>query len=692
MVEKIEWFYLDWTKYEFGWWWAEYNAWQWIEIKNWTYYSDMQWPAPDGFHVPLITEWQWVKTIMNWLSLTTWDNWRINLHMPFNGGRSYSDAKVFSRSSDGVGLYWSSSPNETGYNGAGSMVISSDDTWVDLSDRHTYGYSVRCFKNSYTVPDSSWTVIQWTLWSAWIFWNKTEWLISITDWTTGYTMMDKNLWATTVYSGWSALSEANCGKYYQWGNNYWFAWNWSVTTSSTQVDASSYWPWNYYSSSTFITRSDDWSSVKNDNLRWWVTWGVIYDNAITNTWVLSVNEQTGNVTIPIYNARKGISIGDVTINWRQWPCPEGFHVPSVTERSNLRFDTKQLSLTTWDSLRINLHIPFAGSRSYYSAALSDQGSKGFYWTSSPYGGSGWGDHASVVSLNSSDVNVGVYKERAYGCPIRAFKDSYAVPDSSWTVIQWTLWNNWIFWNKTEWLISIWNSSAWHTIMDKNLWATTVYNDWDALTQANMWNMYQWWNNYWFPSTWTYNKTSSTQVNASWYWPDNYYESNTFIVTFDSWSSVQNDDLWWSTTWTITKKNMVSNTGVLSVNGQTGDVTTLHVYELDSSPTIDNIQQIHNLVLEYWWENVIIKRTWDSTYVVWWGDDEYILSFSYQWCVERDAHDTYQWTYHSFKSVFYEPYNWDNFILYILWYKTDYNYSDPKAVRERSIKAKKISVT
>ena len=109
-------------------------------------------------------------------------------------------------------------------------------------------------------------------------------------------------------------------------------------------------------------------------------------------------------------------------------------------------------------------------------------------------------------------------------------------------------------------------------MDKNLWATAVYSDWDTLSQDNMWNMYQWWNNYWFPSTWTISNTSSTQVDASSYWPGNYYSSDTFITWSDDWSSVSNNDLWWDTTWTITQENVISNIGVLSVNGQTWDVT------------------------------------------------------------------------------------------------------------------------
>ena len=111
---------------------------------------------------------------------------------------------------------------------------------------------------------------------AWVFRDVTNWLISISgDWSNWTTISDKNLWATTVFNTWDTLSEANAGKYYQRWNNYGFPFTWTVTTSSTQVDASTYWPWNYYSSSTFIKRGSrpyDWSSVQNDNLRWWVSW------------------------------------------------------------------------------------------------------------------------------------------------------------------------------------------------------------------------------------------------------------------------------------------------------------------------------------------------------------------------------------------------------------------------------------
>ena len=246
----------------------------WYKVKRvlvwWKDYTPMQWPAPAGFHIPLDTEWRWLKTIMDGLELTTWDDYRINLHMPFVGFRNLYSSYITNQGS--YGEYWSSSPRGDGYPNFSFLLYLSSSVSVSSSYR-AHGYSIRCFKNSFELPTSSWTVINWTLWWAWIFWNQTDWIISITsDWTTWYTIQDKNLWATTVYNDWNTLSQANMWNMYQWGNNYWFPSTWNVATSSTQVNAQNYGPWNYYYSSTFITWNNDWSNVQNDNLRWWVTW------------------------------------------------------------------------------------------------------------------------------------------------------------------------------------------------------------------------------------------------------------------------------------------------------------------------------------------------------------------------------------------------------------------------------------
>ena len=235
----------------------------------------MQWPAPDGFHVPLNTEWQAVYNI--WTALggwsSDWTNFWIALKLPFAGYRDRWDSKVFDHGS--YGLYWSSTRYDENY--AYRLNFGSSNISLQSSGYRSNAYSVRCFKNSPIVPTSSWTKLYWTSIEAWwIFWSSTDWLISLSsDWQTWITIADKNLWATTVWNGGDTLSEANCGKYYQRWNNYGFAWTWTVTTSSTQVNASAYWPWNYYSSSTFIKRISSpygWDTSDNWNLRWWETW------------------------------------------------------------------------------------------------------------------------------------------------------------------------------------------------------------------------------------------------------------------------------------------------------------------------------------------------------------------------------------------------------------------------------------
>lgn len=235
---------------------------------------------------------------------------------------------------------------------------------------------------------------------AWIYHNSELWVISMSsDWTNWLTIADKNLGATQVYNDGDTLSEANSGKYYQWWNNYWFPFTGSVTTSSSQVNAQNYWPWNYYSSSTFITKSSspyDWDSSNNNNL-WWDT---------TNT-----NEA------------------------RKWPSPTWFHVPSITEWQWVKTIMDWLSLTTWDNWRIYLYIPFAGYRSFSTADLYYKGSIGYYWSSSP-SGSDSPYYARRLYLDSSNAYASSDSSRANGYSVRSFANTPVIPDYTWTKLYW----------------------------------------------------------------------------------------------------------------------------------------------------------------------------------------------------------------------------------------------------------------
>lgn len=238
-----------------------------------------QWPCPDGFHVPLTSEWttvynSWV-TVWAWTS-SNWTNFSTYLKLPMAWLRSYQTSNLmYYNWSSAEWFYWSSSPYTSSWYTDRAYSIEFYSWWIFYNNifyPRWHWFPIRAFKNEASIPDSSWTTLKAWSWSAWIFRNQTEWLISISsDWTTRTTMQDKNLWATSVYSSWNATA-ATAWNIFQWGNNNAFSWSWSVSTSTTQVNTNWYWPWNYYSGSSFIYWNDniDWSSIRNDNLRWWV--------------------------------------------------------------------------------------------------------------------------------------------------------------------------------------------------------------------------------------------------------------------------------------------------------------------------------------------------------------------------------------------------------------------------------------
>lgn len=295
----------DWTNWDVTG--KEYNAGEWISIWSVQSYAAMQWPCSAWYHIPSKNEWYNVKTIWEalWWWSNDWNNFWIALKLPYAGMRDFSDGDFNYQGSQWY--YWAAERSDTEYSYC--LSISSSTIAPSNGSYNANANSIRPFKDVPVVPpiapsDPWWTSLYWTHivdWQVvWILWNADKWIISMRahagdDW---ITIADKNLWATTVWNSWDTLSEANCGKYYQWGNNYWFDWAWTLSDfSPLQVDASAYWPGNYYSSSTYVFFNRNWDSSINYNLWWWTTWVIITDDVISNTGVLSVNWQTGNVTI-----------------------------------------------------------------------------------------------------------------------------------------------------------------------------------------------------------------------------------------------------------------------------------------------------------------------------------------------------------------------------------------------------------
>lgn len=576
-IEAIWWGLPDWweiwqvLKKTDSWaeWWDEtkelpewWNNWDVLTKVIWESVFDTQWPAPDWYHIPTQTEWNAVFSA--WETLGAWDqfSWTSmseKLKLPFSGLRQ--ENMVVSNQNE-IGFYWT--PVSDGVGTADYFHLHAPMiTWG--SRRCSRGLSIRCFKNSPLIPTSSWTTIYAGSNGAWIYHNTAEWVISISsNWTTWYTMADKNLWATTVYNKWDTLSEANCGKYYQWWNNYGFPRAWTISkTSSTQVDASSYWPWNYYNSDTWIT-TGYWDSSDNKNIWWWVTQWIYAPEsiewketkALPEWWeIWQVLKKTDgwaewwDETKELPELWENWQVLTVTWWWErdtQWPAPAGYHVPTTDEWKAV-FDAwvalGQWSSTDWNSFRIKMKMPFAGDRFYGTSNVSDQGSRGYYWSSTAYSA----NKVYRLYFDSSSVDPQEWSNRAAGFSVRCFRNSTLAPDSSWTTIyEWSNWA-WIYHSVTEWVISISSDwITWYTIADKNLWATQVYNDGDSLSEANCGYYYQRWNNYSFPWTWTVGKIGRTAIDASAYWPWNYYSSNTFLIV-SPWDSSDNLNLrWWVT--------------------------------------------------------------------------------------------------------------------------------------------------
>lgn len=242
------------------------------------------------------------------------------------------------------------------------------------------------------MADNTKVIIHWAVWTkkcivdltpppvtipAWIYWNETDWLITLADWTWNQiTIADKNLWATAVWWYW---------KFFQWWNNSDAVISWS--TSWTAVDASTYWPSNYYNSNTFIT-ANPWDNSWNSDLRW----------DFTNT-----NEA------------------------RRWPCDEWWHVPSKAEADILRNTMIAWWFTTKSQFSQYLKLTLDW---YYDTNRWVHGvwSKVMYWTSTR----NW-DNAYEIYMYWNDPLV-TSEWISQWLVIRPFKNNVVAPDGTWTIL------------------------------------------------------------------------------------------------------------------------------------------------------------------------------------------------------------------------------------------------------------------
>ena len=246
-------------------------------------YSAMRGPCPEGFHLwyhwyvssesRFDSEWGDIVRIFNglWLGVNK-DNVMNYLKMPavwYRSGDTGNRVDAPTR-----WAYYLLSKT-TRYNGGWWLLYDPSVKAYSISSN--IWWSIRPFKDIPVTPDNSWTVLyDWSsvATNAWIFWSQWQWLISLSaDGTNWKTISDKNLWATVVYNNWDSISESNAWNFFQSWNCYWFPFSGTIKTSTTTVDASGYWPWNYYYSDTFIKwQTQARQSSSNENLWWCKTW------------------------------------------------------------------------------------------------------------------------------------------------------------------------------------------------------------------------------------------------------------------------------------------------------------------------------------------------------------------------------------------------------------------------------------
>ena len=283
---------------------------------------------------------------------------------------------------------------------------------------------------------------------------RPEW---ISEWPAWFTIMDRNLWATSNVVSIDANVVANTGSYgykYQWWNNYGFEdgcyTNWcSDTITNSSVDVSTNWAtfsgiynnrWYYWN--VFIKSLTDGSY----NYNYWKPSG-IYNNLWW--WGWDANYKTSKWPLWMYWDDWGDRAN------RQWPCPTWWHVPSAWEWSTL-INYWHEKNHPWDVVWVNTNlysftdeskrnefmeyfkIPFAGRRNYDTATLDYMWIDSYFRSSSAYSTtqSQWGSSYSPTTYITYGNDWSYYmwsayvwewdKHRTFGLSLRCFKDIYDV--------------------------------------------------------------------------------------------------------------------------------------------------------------------------------------------------------------------------------------------------------------------------
>ena len=346
-------------------------------------------PCPNGWHIPLQTEWDTAMINIGMKTCTT--NCLVGmatstLKLSAAGYRVFSTGAFFDR---GVyGYYWSSSPYSTN---AYNLFFYS--TYVNPADNslRASGFSLRCLKddpNSGTITSGTITSgptkpiifrapVMQTCSASTACGTECSFggLVYGSVDVSGQCFMDRNLGADRVATAYN--DTFSYGYYYQWGR----------ASDGHQIVSPQMSPVTFVGSNgdvpghaNFIattTSPYDWRYPQNNNL-----WG---DANKTNN-----------------------------------PCPSGWHIPLQAEWDTAMINIGMKTCTTNCLVGMatsTLKISAAGNRRFNTGALSDRGAYGDYWSGSPYS-----TYAYNLDFGSTYVSPANYYSRAYGLTARCLKD------------------------------------------------------------------------------------------------------------------------------------------------------------------------------------------------------------------------------------------------------------------------------
>ncbi len=368
----------------------------------------------------------------------------------------------------------------------------------------------------------------------------------------------------TTFPGWATTENYNIWWYYS-GTNEAKQWpcptNWHVPTIEEWNKVVEYWSWN-----------NGWMNVPNFRaelglpLAWWLTRSTAALESGNIAWfyrtVTPNTSKTFAYDFLVKSDSYDVNYSENLVNWRQVRCfkNEDAIVRRYTVTYNDGIDNREIFedqifswLLRWDDFpQFSWQIPWrTGNDWTYHEFL--------WWFLE------WTEIAFNVSGAKVIENVLLYAMWTW-CPDGEEPNAlgFCVPTAEEQR------NRQIVQDLELYLLASDQNKIHYTIMDRNMWATEIFNKYyDAPNPASLGYLYQWWNNYWFPAQWNlaqqwvFIRTSQVPKNIWSVWVPSNYASGTYYSnagSHTSWmgSSSKTDWIWWWT-WDTTTANGVGTT-------------------------------------------------------------------------------------------------------------------------------------